>query len=408
MKMTYIFKRTVPGECMITELTNQSITDLFKLIITELHRESFHNPEKYAVVNGTPDVKVAVGNIPLTYDLWKGLKNPASVGLYPVGLQEIWEFYAHRRKTAVDESGRHTIFQVPHSFEHALERYKRAVIISVMLPLSCDIINEYTEVITEREKGSSYVFARMSEEVNTLLDKATTRAALHLVRSGNVVIPMDNETVKSISQEAIPVTRQGSSHGPSKGGNYPQKSVAALLGLGQFGVHRIVFRDEITDNSVERVTGPLRSIIIFDDCDLVTRGKSILYLTELWRHFLFKLYDFTITDPEINKYRFCSYIPADENGCGICADYCPSGAQASSIPDTTGRYPEETTRQKHRFWEGVLQFDYNRCCEERGQMASLFPEWSCARGLSMCVSKGIKRKDAVRNFYRKMEELTRE
>jgi hypothetical protein len=39
-------------------------------------------------------------------------------------------------------------------------------------------------------------------------------------------------------------------------------------------------------------------------------------------------------------------------------------------------------------------------------MKSMFPEWSCARGLSVCASKGKKRKDAVQNFYEKMDQLT--
>jgi len=80
----------------------------------------------------------------------------------------------------------------------------------------------------------------------------------------------------------------------------------------------------------------------------------------------------------------------------------------NSTPSSTGAYLEQVSQQAHRFWEGKLQFDYARCCEERGQMASLFPEWSCAKCVSICVNEGNRRKYAAQNFYEKMLELTRE
>jgi len=406
----YLFKEMFFCEPMTTntpELCHNPLTTLFKEVITELQEEPAFQKETAAFdKDGTPSVKLAVGNAPLHYDLWKGLRNPAVIGVYPAGLQEIWELYAHRRKKGIDESGRPTIFQVPQSFDFALKNYSRVVMVSVMLPFSPRILNEYADVIIKKEKGSSHVFSRMYEDVNSLLDKATTRVALDLVADHNVVIPMNNDTVKSISEEALPVTRQGNSHGPSKGGNYPQKSVAAFLGLGQFGVNRIIFRDEVINGKIHRFTGPLRSLVIFDSEDVVTNEEGIIYLAEQWRHFLFTLYNFTDTDYEVNKYRFCSYIPFNDQGCDLCREYCPSGAQETSIPTPTGEYPEHISRQTHRFWEGKLQFDYGRCCEERGQMATLYPEWSCARGLTMCAAKGRRRVYAAENFYRKMCELT--
>lgn len=53
-----------------------------------------------------PAIKIAIGNMPLAYDLWQDLRNPATIGRYPVGLRELWEFYAHHRKKRVDEFGR--------------------------------------------------------------------------------------------------------------------------------------------------------------------------------------------------------------------------------------------------------------------------------------------------------------
>lgn len=393
-------------------LTVDGLMDLFKERIAELRGE----PEfqwgrervRYAVDEaGEPRVKLAVGNVPLDYDIWEGLRNPAVVGLYPAGLREVWEFHANRRRERVDEHGRQTIFQVPRPFDYARRRYNRAVVISVMLPFSPKVIGRYARLILDRMDRSSHVFRRMYEDVNLMINKATSRVAIDLVSEGNVVLAMDDGTVQSLSREAIPLTHQGEAHGPSKGVNYPQKSVAALMGLGQFGVSRIVFRDELVDGKVERYVGPLRSIIVFDDGELVRDGSGgILHPTREWRRFLFRLYDFTDIDPEVNKYRFCSYIPYEDGGCGKCVSHCPPGAQANSVPTPEGGFSEKVSAQSHRFWENKLQFDFARCCERRGQMSTLFPEWSCARCVSVCAAEGNRRRYAVENFFEKMHELT--
>ena len=46
-------------------------------------------------------MKLAVGNVPLDYDLWEGLRNPAIIGMYPAGLKEIWNstLIAGKRKS---------------------------------------------------------------------------------------------------------------------------------------------------------------------------------------------------------------------------------------------------------------------------------------------------------------------
>ena len=401
---------------MISDITINGLTQIFKEKILEVQEEpEFQRSTetiKHAIDNNEePLVKLAVGNVPIDYDLWEGLRNPAVVGLHPAGLPEIWEFYANRRKQKVDEAGRQTIFQVPRSFDFALMNYRRAVIISVMLPFSPQIIQDYVSQVIEKRKGSSHLFSRMYEDVNRMLDKTVTRTAIALVTddSDSVVVVMNNDTVKAISTEAIPQTRQGVSHGPSKGGNYSQKSVATLMGLGQFGISRIVFRDELTNGKVQRFAGPIRSIIIFDKRELVTDGSDgIVYPSQAWRQFLSRLFNFTNNDPDINQYRFCSYIPIADKGCNECTGCCPSGAQASSVPRPDGQYSEQVSRQAHRFWDGKLQFDYGKCCDDRSQMAGLFPEWSCARCLAVCVDQGIRRKRAAQDFYQKTSELTKE
>jgi hypothetical protein len=397
---------------MGTDLTVDSLTRLFKERITELQQEPEFRRSGEATNlaidgEGRPRLKLAVGNVPLDYDLWQGLRNPAIVGLHPAGLQEIWEFHANRRRGTVGRDGRKTIFQIPRSFDLARQQYSRAVIVSVMLPFSSRVMGEYAQMILEENKGSSHIVAQMYQDVNAMIDKATSRVGIDLVAEDTVVVPMDVATVKNVSTEAIPATRQGESHGPSKGGNYPQKSMAALLGLGQFGIARFVFTDEAVDGSVQRMVGPIRSMVIFDKKDLVTDGSGgVVYPTEAWREFLVRLYDFTDIDPAVNQYRLCRYIPYDGESCRECIRGCNWGALENSVPTPRGEYPERLRQQTHRFWEGKLQFDYVQCREEVVQMRTLFPEWDCVRCLSVCASRGNKNPDGGENFRRKMLELT--
>ena len=397
---------------MDTEITFRYVGNLFREKIAQLQREPEFRWDKenmrYATSqDGEPLIKLVVGNVPLDYDLWKGLRNPALVGLYPAGIREIWEYYANRTRRSTDELGRQTIFQVPQSFDLARASYKRAVVISVMLPFSEGVIEEYTEHILERGKGSSHLFARMYEDVNLMIDKAISRVAIDLVTNDTAVVALNNDTVGALSRTTVPLAHQEASHGPCKGGNYSQSSVAALLGLGQFGVSRIIFRDEFIKGEIRRFTGPIRSIVVFDKQNLIKDGAGgVVFPNETWRTFLLRLFDFCDTDPEINKYRFCSYIPHNDEGCRRCVRHCPSGAQVNSVPSHTGEYREDTSKQTHRFWEGRLQFDFARCSETRQQMTSLFPEWSCARCLSLCVVGGRRRIYAAKNFNTKMLELT--
>lgn len=393
------------------DITVKNLSKIFREKIIELQEE----PEfrwrlkdvRYSTnEGGSPLVKLSIANVPINYDLWKNLRNPAVIGLHPAGLKEIWDFYANRRKRKIDESGRQTIFQIPRSFSSAQKIYHRVLIVSFMLPFSNQIVNEYAMKIVEEGRSSSHLFSKMLENVNLMIDKATSRVGIDIVGLDNVVVPMHGENVKAVSSEAIPAIHQGVSHGPSKGGNYPQKSIAVLTGLGQFGVSRFVFRDEYINGKVQRFVGPLRSIIIFDkEYPVKDKGSDLIYLSDSWRSFLFKLFNFTNIDSEVNKYRFCTYISDGNKGCAECRRCCPSGAQPNSMPMSNGKYPEQVLRQKHRFWDNQLQFDFGKCCDERGHMQSLFPDWSCARCVTVCASKGLKRIYAAKNFYQKMIEL---
>lgn len=397
---------------METAITVNRVEKYFTTRVSELLVEPEYqadaNSSDYAMdTRGIPIVKVAVGNVPLDYDLWKGMRNPAGIGSYPVGLPEFWEFYANRRKRTFDESGRRSVFQIPQSFESAKNDFERVVVISIMMPFSKHLISQYANPILKKEKTRTYSFKKTYNKVNQIINTAISRTAIDLMTPDNVVIPLDNDTVMAITEETIPASRQGTSHGPCKGGNVPQKSLAVLMGLGQIGVSRMVFRDEMINGAVERFAGPMRSIIIFDKSPLVKNGQGGIVLpTPAWREFLFRLTDYTDTDPEINKYRYCAYIPAGDKGCVQCIRFCPSGAQPSSTPNKTGGFSKKVSRQSHRFYQGKLQFDFVRCSEETGQMASIFPEWSCARCLTVCASSGVRRVFSAENYTPKMKSLT--
>ncbi len=170
---------------MSKELTAGTLARSFSETIAELQEEpEFQrgdNRKHYATdEKGAPQIKIALGNVPVDYDLWAGLRNPAVLGLFPVGLPEIWEFHANRRKQKTDETGRQSIFQVPRDFEYALHNYTRAVIVSLMLPFSPEVVHEYVSRVIDNKKSSSHLFAKMYEDTNRMADKAVARVAMQL------------------------------------------------------------------------------------------------------------------------------------------------------------------------------------------------------------------------------------
>lgn len=391
---------------------NLSISAITALIVSNI--KALHDDPclctaevKYAQDSaGKPDVKVAGANVPLDYDLWGGLRNPAGVGLHPASLQDIWEFYAWRTTSShLDESGRETIFEVPRSFEYARDRFQRVLIVSVMLPFAGKLLKAHDKFIREHERGAFWQYSRFYEEVNDTLDKAILRTGMELSNAENVVLAMDRKTMDDLSLEAVPLTRQGKAHGPQKEVHYPQKSLAVLTGLAQFGVSRFVFRDELEGGKVKRFLGPIRSLVIFDREPLVENGRhGIIYPHQRWRDFLFSLSDFTKTQYDINRYRFCTYVPLDDKGCGKCLPSCPPGALIRSVPDMMGRYSGDLHEPK-RFWKDQLQFDYERCRGDRKKMATLFPEWRCGRCITTCAAAGNRRRGAVEGYEKKKQTL---
>jgi hypothetical protein len=118
-----------------------------------------------------------------------------------------------------------------------------------------------------------------------------------------------------------------------------------------------------------------------------------------------RLYDFTDTAPEIERYRLCTYLSSDDDRCQACLQSCRQGALANSMPGPAGHYPDRIQGQEHRFWEGQLQFDHARHREEINQMRALYPEWECMRCVAVCAARGGRGKSCVADFQAKMAEL---
>lgn len=363
-------------------------------ILEESDFDWLNKGPKYRIAaEGGADVKVAAANVGLETDIWEGLKNPATTGLFPLGLQEIWEYYSFISTPSIDNTGRNSIFPTAKSFDWAKQKYKRAVLVSVMFPLAEEIFCEFASVIEEKRRGSLDYYSRWWELSNKLLERAVGRLALELQSNDRGVVVLVENTIKKMSTQALPVTRQDKAHGPCKQGNFPHKSFAALLGLGQFGLNRLIIRDELVDGKVERFMGPIRSMIIFDTQDLDPQAND---LNPAWRERVFHLNDFQKVDDETKAHRFCTYS-LGENGCRQCLDACPSGALASSSPMPSGQYPERLLSMKHRFYDGRLQFNFDMCIQERKKLTDLYSEWACSRCIAICASKG-KRNPAASDY----------
>jgi hypothetical protein len=280
-----------------------------------------------------------------------------------------------------------------------MERYKRVVVISAMLPLSPDMLEGYRENILSRSSAPFGGYCKAYAEVNRLFEESLSRAAMQLLSRDRAVVPMTSKTVDELSETAVPKIHQGKNHGPCKGGHYPQKSIGVLTGLVQMGVSRMAFRDELMGDTVVRMIGPLRSIVVFDSEEPVRDGSGgIVDLNDEWRQRLFSIADFTNTESGINRQRYCRYAEdpkSDSESCSACITYCPSGAQAKSTPRPDGTFAASVTEQKSRWYGNDLQFAFSDCLEERTQKKELFPDFMCGRCMVICVLEGKRSREAA-------------
>ncbi len=386
MKSMAVIKEPRPA------LVNQMLVDILHTLKEEPEFSGTHRPPFELDEDGLPAGRAGVANCSLDFDLWKDLRNPAVVGLHPAGLEEIWEYYACNMASALDPGGRRTMFRIPEPYETATKRYGRAVIVSVMVPVSRDLTSTYYKLIQEGSPSPLETFHQAMRDLNRLADQSVTRLAYRLMSPERVVLPMSGDVVSALGEQAIPATRRGDSHGPCKA-VFPHKSVAVLTGLGQFGAHRLVMRDEIINGQVRRFLGPVRSLIMFDP-DKPSTGAGLRLLTEDWKQRLIRL-----QMGAMPGYRLCQrFNPDAALRCSSCLDSCPTGAVSNSAIGPDGTYSEDVQKQSHRFWENHLQFDFQRCAENTSRPARIYGNWVCARCLVACAASGGRNRGSVERF----------
>ena len=317
----------------------------------------------------------------------------------PIGLREIWEFYAANNVKKIRPDGTRNHLSMPVPFEKARQEYGRALLISIMLPLADSISEDYAQIIEQRVPAPADTYCKVWSETNQLLDEAVAKVAMSFYGRDRAVVPLTSKMVGTITDQTIPSIHRDNYHGPCKGGNFPHKSIAVMSGLAQFGISRIAFRDEAVNGGVERFVGPLRTMVIFDRHAPIMDGSSgIVALGAARMRDLMATADFTNTDPRVNARRHCTYIPdlaAGEESCGLCLRCCPSGAVGTSAPTEDGSYAEPIQKEISRFSDGHLQFNFGRCTDERTQKAKLYPDYMCGRCLVICAARGRTRPSSV-------------
>jgi len=345
---------------------------------------------------GRPIVRVAVANCAPDLDIWQGLRGPALVGMYPIGLREVWMHYAASNVKSTRYDGSPNPLAMPEPFEEALSRIKRAVIISAMLPLNPSVFEAYAEKIERGDQDPMDYYGRHRGEAGVLINKAVGKLALTLMAPTRSVVPMTAKTAATVIDRTRSEYSKGSYHGPCNN-HYPQNSIAVLTGLLKFGINRIPFRDEVwADGSVRRLCGQYASIIIFDEEDPIQDGAHGVTLIDAERlAWLKRVNDYTDVAPEVVADRYCPYSLTKSDGTGTCAKCigaCPSGALANSSPSSEGVFDERVTQQKHRFADGALHFDFGTCNRDRKQKSQLYDDYVCARCEAICAARGARRK----------------
>jgi len=300
---------------------------------------------------------------------------------------------ANVRSTRAD--GSPNPLAMPEPFADALTRYRRAVIISGMLAMNPAVYQAYSEKIESGDLDPVDYYGRARGEVGGIINKAIGKLALSLVSPERAVVPMTGKTVGTITDRCRSDYFKGRYHGPANS-QYPQNSIAVMTGLMRFGVSRLPFRDEVgPGGKVRRFFGQYASMVVFDEDDPVGDGAGGVTLLDEDRLVRLRgVNDYTDVAPAVVAERYCTYNLTDPDGssvCGKCIEACPASALANSSPGPDGAYEERLLRQKHRFFEQVLDFDAGNCCRDRGQKAQLYEDYVCARCEAICSARGVRR-----------------
>lgn len=345
--------------------------------------------------DGAPSVRIGLVNFDPKLDIWASLRGPSRAGRHPIGPEDIWNHYAANNIQRTRYDGSANAMALPETYDEALERFKRVVILVGMLPLNPDIQARYAEKIKRGDQDPYDYYPKAGKEAVELIDRAMAKMSFALMGPDRAIAPMTTAGAQAVIDNCRSEYQKGSYHGPCNN-NWPHNSVAVMSGLLRFGVHHLPFRDEVgPDGRVRRLYGRYRSIVIFDEQEPVDDpAAGMNLLTESKINDLITLGDYRQADPATTGRRYCTYNRTNSRGetaCGLCLRYCPSGALANSAPDPDGVFPEKVAEQKHRFADGWLKFDYANCTSDRYQKARLYEDYVCARCEAICAAAGVRK-----------------
>jgi ferredoxin len=344
---------------------------------------------------GGPVVRVAAVNCDPGFDIWENLRTPANVGMYPLTLSDVWMHYAASNIKSTRHDGSPNPLAMPEPYNDARGRFRRAVLLTAMLVINPEIFETYAEKISRGDQDPYDYYGRAQGEASAIINKAVGKTALALMAPDRAVVPMTGNNVARIIARTRGEYLTGRYHGPCNT-HWPQNSIAVVTGMMRFGVNRLVFRDELwPDGSVRRLFGRYASLVIFDGRtpeEGGSDGMSLLDGERLAR--LHRINDYKDIEPDVVAQRYCPYNVTGEDGksvCGKCITTCPSGALSNSSPRPDGSFSERVALQRHRFWEGTLDFDFGNCTRERNQKAQLYDDFVCARCEAICAVSGVRR-----------------